>query len=344
MSHRHSSKLFVLSFVVIILSLTSGLSCSDDKCTGYSQEPSYNRTYIRDYAYLEKRIFDLGYPADFQPGDSVVTLLVYEQVNTRQEPEGLPAYLAVDPNDTSMFLPENIDLRSMGGVKEVAPESCTYFNECGRNRHYVVFEPRRPLHKALGIYMEVDRANGSTDTIGHIDDTLLLKLLYHDAPQPQYQTWNLMWRNCYSIPGEINWDDIDIKVFYGLPGLEGSIHTCECQISNGKAERFIEVLGLDQYNTDDQKFPDGRFDNRCEVFIPEWGLLILPHQKPFASDTTFMDANGVSTSELLYKVPQIYEYNSQMERVMNSQYYIEISTRVGASQPSAAVLPCNCVD
>jgi len=287
--------------------------------------------HTRDYVYAEARIFDLGDSTDFQKGDTVTNLFAYEQVDRLQESEWLPAFLAVDPGNIGSYSAENINLKTTGGVKRIDPVSYSFFSDPVKNQHYIVFNSRRRSNRAIGVYMEIQRVGGTIDTVGHIGDTVLLKLLYHSAPSNQYKTWGLMWRNCYEIPRGVLAEDIDIKVFKGSAGNEGTSSSFEFQESEGKTQRLIEMLGLDQYNELNQKLPDGRFDERLEIFRPDWGLLIFPHRRPFAGETTYVDANGVSTITLLPKTDKIYDYLSDNEKTEASQYYIQLVTKARSS-------------
>lgn len=297
--------------------------------------------YTRDYNYAQARIFDLGVDTAFQTGDSVVRLFAYEQVDRVQAGgDWLPAFLAVDPNKPDLFSDEYIDLRTTSGVKEIDETSYSFFSNPRRNQHYVVFNSGRRQSRALGIYMEVQKNDGTTYAVGGDttyvlgDDTInvkLLKLLYHSDPKPRYQTWKLMWRNCYNIPRGVSADDIEIKVFRGSTGNERSSSSFEFQESGGRTQNYIEILGLDQYNERDQKLPDGRFDERLEIFRPDWGLLIFPHRTPFNSDTTFLDANGVSTDTLEMKAPLIYDYESADQKTQSSLFFIQLVTKARSS-------------
>jgi len=294
--------------------------------------------YIRDYNYTEGRIFDLGYSTDFHPGDSVLTLFVYQQVDRTREPLAQPAVLAVNPSDTSMFSAENIRLTgSKDGVMQLDESAYTFYSLPDSSHHYIVFYSRLLQGRAVGVYMKIERhkEGGAIDTVkvGHIpsDSTWFLKLLYHNSPSPDHKTWGLMWRNCYEVHG-ITARDIDkIKIYKGAAGSEGTSSSFDYQEFEGKTQNYIEILGLDQYNTRDQKYPDSKVDDRLEIYRSDWGLLIFPSREPFASDTTFVNANGVSTAELEEKAPQIYSYHSSTEKTKNSKYYIQIPSQALSS-------------
>ncbi|HWR82409.1 MAG TPA: cell surface protein SprA [Candidatus Deferrimicrobium sp.] len=300
-----------------------------------------NADYIRDHLYHERRIFDLGDSTTFQPGDSVTKLFVYEKVERDREPDWQPALLVVDPLQPDSFATERIDFRSSDGVKLLDVSSYSFYSNPGRNQHYIVFSSQRQDRKAIGVQMEVRRKDGSTVAIGHdsplisgSDTTTLkiLKLILHTTPSPQYRTWNLMWRNCYTIPRGVAAADIDIKVFKGSEGKEGSSSAYEYQEFEGKTQRLIEILGLDQYtDATGQKLPDGKVDDRIEIFRSDWGLLIFPHRRPFAAETTYVDANGIPTTRLIPAVNQIYSYSSGGEKTQASQYYIQLVTKARSS-------------
>ncbi|MEW5993642.1 MAG: cell surface protein SprA, partial [Candidatus Zixiibacteriota bacterium] len=287
--------------------------------------------YLRDYEYEEGRIFDLGYPEEFDPGDSVIKLFVYEGIDKRQETEDwLAAFLAVDPKSPGRFLGEDADYRndSKNAVRQIDQTQYLFFSEPQNRKHYVVFNSNRRPGRVVGIYMEILKADGDTAIVGELETPLLLKLIYPASPNPDLRTWGLMWRNCYNIPTGVNAEDIDIKVFKGSRGNEGTANTFEFQEQEGRTQRLIEILGLDQYtDATGEKVPDGRFDERPEVFRPEWGLIIFPHRRPFANEPASVDARGNETIDLVPNVTKIYSYTSPTDKTDASQYYIQKVTK-----------------
>ncbi|MFH1373126.1 MAG: hypothetical protein ABII79_04960 [bacterium] len=321
----------VLSGVISVLLI--GGSCESPSPSAHHDEESLfdSRSFVRDCDYQECRIFDLAADTFFQPGDSVMAVLLYEMARPYAGEAAWPAYLAVDPRDTTAFPLENLSFTNTAntGVRPIDPAMYICVSDPQSNRHYIVFDSQHNSSRALGVFMHVRRADGSVCSVGDISgDTLLLKLMYHTRLIPQFETWNLMWRNCYRIPS-VPWEDVQIKVFRCQAGSEGSDVCLDYQDTLGESQSYLEILGLDQYNTDNLMLPDGKFDNSLPVFVPEWELLVFPHRQPFASDTTYTDANGIRTIELAVKTPGIYDYSSPVERFLASRYYIEIAVRVG---------------
>jgi hypothetical protein len=144
-----------------------------------------------------------------------------------------------------------------------------------------------------------------------------------------------MWRNTYSIPKGIAVSDLDMEIGRGLPGRENEATSLTYQenVVGTNQGPYLEILGLDQYNSVDQKIPDGRLDDRVDVYRPEWGLIIFPHRTPFNTDTNFVDANGDQTALLRELVPEIYTSASENQKLAASQYFLRIIYYLYAEPP-----------
>ncbi len=285
-----------------------------------------NAKYRRDYDYAQGRLFDLGYEDDFNEGDSVVELYIYETETEENNLEARFAKLYVDPDNPDAFPEETI--LSSKRFYQLEESQYQYFNDAGQVP-YVYFPSARRASLSVGIYMVIEGPSGQR-TIGDISgDTLILKLLrpLNDKNNPDNQTWDLEWRNVYDIPRGTSAEEMDIKILKGLAGTEAQATNKEYQEGGGTNNRYVQILGLDQYNTSNIKIPDGKVDARLEVFRSDWGLLIFPDREPFNSTRTFEDANGNITPELDVKNPRIYNYRSQSEKTENSLYYIQTVTR-----------------
>ena len=288
----------------------------------------------RDYDYAEVRVFDLGLPRDaLRPTDSITTLIIYELETRKDQLESPYANLWVDPSDTTLFSAEAVKLVKVTRLE--LNESYTFEQDRERNRHYVHFNSSRSPGKDLGYYMEFYR-DGEKKIFGDISkDTLNLKLLYRSAAnaRPTQQTWQLMWRNCYVVPQGVDIEDMDIAVFKGRNGTENAAYNKDYQEAGGKSQKYIEILGLDQYRNGaiDEKLPDGKVDGRDEVFRKDWGLVIFPSRYPFTGDSAYVDANGDTTTALADPVESIYNYTSNTQKTDNSQYYIMIYSKARSS-------------
>ncbi len=264
--------------------------------------PDSSMSFVRDYGFASGRVFDLGYPGEFGPNDSVIDLLIYEE--ERDQSEWITADLAlmmVDPRNPHIGPRERI---AGVHVTQVDRSAYQWFNDAERNLHYVVFNSEKGRYRALGAWMKVARA-GTQDTIiigdlsqTYYGDSLVLRILRHNNPDHIQQSWQLMWRNCYAVRRGVELEDLNISVWKGLPGAEMSDSSRDYQESGGLTQSYLEILGLDQYNAYGQKYSDGHVDDRLDIYRPDWGLLFFPEREPFNSGRTFTDAAGNETMAL----------------------------------------------
>jgi hypothetical protein len=318
--------------LIVSVAVVPIIGCDDDDSpvsTG-GQTDEEVTIYLRDYEYAEGRIFDLFYPDEtFGPYDSLANLVVYEE-SAVYNPEAVEIVLLVDPTSGSTV---GRKVLWMAPVDRTEYE-IWYGQDSLRSRVIVMFHSSQ--YRALGVYMEIERYDAQgvllgTDVIGAPGDTAKFLQEQPNDQLPTHPTWGLVWRNCYRIPPNTLPSEIDVKVFKGLPGFEGSSASSEFQTVNGvQQESYLQILGLDQWDNAQPniKVPDNKFDARDEVFRPEMGLMILPHREPFNSNTTFTNQNGVVTHPLAVTVPNIYDYFSEREKSDNSVYYLQISVRV----------------
>ena len=293
-------------------------------------------TYLRDNNYETSRIYDLGLPGEFSPNDRVVTLYVYEEETIQRNPQAKVCSLYVDPTQPGLYTNFNEALEMV----ELDEEQFEFFNEPEGNLHYVYFDNRRPDSRARGVFMVVERYDDAnvrlrTDTIGNVvGDTLQLKVIHgagrYDLDHP---SWDMMWRNIYSVPKNTDATKLNLKVFKGLAGQEGTTSSLETQFSptNTSEGYYMEILGLDQYNRAGTKQPDNILDDRRAIYNEDWGLIIFPSRRPFDSDTTFTTSSGQETNPLRERVPLLYDYESSTEKLRASQYYLQYIGQVRSS-------------
>ncbi len=305
--------------------------------------------YLRDYEYVERRVFDLVLPSEgIVPSDRVSKIFLYESVpsynadtittiaNFYVKPDSISAYKseAVTGNDTK--------------VREIPDTKYQLYHD--RDVPYIVFNTPQSRNNTIGLYMEIISENGDTTFFGNLSDTLnvfdttttgidttnvwRLKLLVpSDAlqPSPRDETWQLMWRNCYSIPKGTAIEDIKFKVRQGLEGTERNVGSFLFQGIPPKTDNYLEILGLDLRNSNsDTEIPDEIVDENPFNFRSDWGLIIFPSRTPFDDDTTY-SYGSYQLPELEIKVPEIYNYDSWTTKTEASKYFIEMVTTTRGS-------------
>ncbi|GEM_PF-2984445 len=305
-------KLLLLFAVVLLLA-----GCSDPITNGDDTEVKY---YIRDYNYASGRMYDLGRTQDnwegpeydFEPGDSVTALKIFIYNGAHYWEDSLNVTVAqfwVNPSDTTEFPQES----QQTAVIEVTSDRYEYHP----TEHWVLFSTTNAgTQLEIGVFMIVDKGDGSTDTVGNIsEEPYQLRLIKMKRPNPSMVTWKYMWRNVYYLHST-NFDrnTLDIKVCKGLVGTEGD----EGNPDNKNGVRYINIMGLDRYNMAGEPFPDGLVDVNTRIIDPERGLLIFPNRRPFDPDTSYAEV------ELNDTVPEIYDTNNPQDILQKSMYYMEV--------------------
>ena len=292
---------------------------------------------IRDNEYANRRIFDLGYPEDFNDGDEIVRINVYQALTTSttdRPPTATYAKLYVDPRDKSVGGSENENYTEISqGVDLISSDQYEFFTIPDSNKHYIVFNSAQRNY-SIGVWMEIKRADGSLYRIGNIDSSVVdLKLLYSSSATVNYKTWNLMWRNIYPVNKGMEYDDFDIKIYKGAKGAEDQSTSLSEQVTSNSTQQYLELLGLDLENQNSQKVPDGKFDKKFELYRSDWGLIIFPERRPFDTNRRFTLNDGSETDSLEERVPLIYDASeSGSGRADASRYFIKLFTKTRSSQ------------
>ena len=114
---------------------------------------------------------------------------------------------------------------------------------------------------------------------------LYAKLLKNSLLKTNLPTWKLMMKNIYSLGAfqispnnfRLNISRLDEKSGIAKPIMDEGIHT--------KSKLWIQLLGLDNLDQQNDKKPDGAFDFLPQITIdPQNGRLIFPVLEPFGSD------------------------------------------------------------
>ncbi len=140
------------------------------------------------------------------------------------------------------------------------------------------------------------------------DEPFVLKLLKPNSPDPSDRTWDLSWKNVYSLQAfNVNLDDFEGRMY--LTGANRDDERVE-QFDDG--ENIVEVFGLDFFDSEGQRNPDGLID---KVFIrPAEGELWFPDLTPFDPEGWFIDRSPFDktfSDEL--RSPEIYLTRTQRD-------------------------------
>jgi len=299
--------------------------------------------FIRDYDYLQRTFYDLGYDDlgyvhDFVAGDSIVEIKLFKSnqsinSNTAENPAPFGiAYVNPDPEDTATLYPEGSFLRRF---QEIDPNE--FFVQ--REQHWIQFFSAIGKNDILGVFYVVWNPNSTRfDTTGFLKDSctsaegeicMRLKLIKPDAPKPDDYTWNYEWKNVYYLGARnIEREGFSLDIYRGLPNAENINEDLNFRDST----RYLRLFGLDQLDLNADENPDGIVDYRQVNF--GLGYLTFPHGHPFAPypNVPFPGLNPGDTLKDENKVESIYSWDDPNQPREDSKYYIHIQSSSRKSQ------------
>lgn len=144
--------------------------------------------------------------------------------------------------------------------------------------------------------------------------TLILKLLKGTTLTPRIPTWDLMMKNVYSLgSGRLETSEFELNILYQDDNTGNSIN----YLPEGKLQDMVllQVMGLDNLNSQLDREPDGYFD-----FIPgvtvmvERGKIVFPVLEPFGSHLS-NKINNVSLAAK-YVFQELYDSTQTVARQM----------------------------
>jgi cell surface protein SprA len=153
----------------------------------------------------------------------------------------------------------------------------------------------------------------STDGIT-APQALVLKLIKGTTLSPRLPTWKLMMKNIYSLgSGKLDKKDFELNVLYQDDKTGNSIN----YLPEGKlADKILlQVLGLDNLNTQNDREPDGFFDfiDGVTVMIDR-GKIIFPVLEPFGSYLAGKIVNPVLISKYVFQ--ELYDSTQTIAKQM----------------------------
>lgn len=314
----------VLIFVSLAILVCSLFVACTRKSTKQEVPPPTWSDIVRDYQYLPRTFYDLGYADDFAPGDSILEIKLFKSNHTinSNTQENLPPFgiAYVDPEDISASYPEGYFHRRF---LEVNPND--YFVQ--RNQFWIQLFDALQANDILAAFSVIRRSDATFDTVGYLKDSCIsaeeetcmtLKLIKPDAPRPTDYTWDYEWKNVYYLGARnIEREGFSLNIYKGLPYVENINEDPNHQ----DGTPFLRILGLDLVDLNGDPNPDGVVDYRQIDF--GLGYLIFPNRHPFAPDPN-QSFTGNPADTLKEKVESIYYGVHPQQPREDSKYYIYV--------------------
>ena len=155
----------------------------------------------------------------------------------------------------------------------------------------------------------------STDGID-APQSLFLKMLKGSTLTPKFAAWDLMMKNIYSLNAyEVEQKDFDLNIVYCSDSTSNYVNYFsegERPMNGGhNGETFLQILGLDRLNSQNDVSSDGRYDFIQGYTIDaKKGRVIFPMREPFAKslEERIGDSriSGKYAFHALYDSTQVY--------------------------------------
>ncbi|HNY14643.1 MAG TPA: cell surface protein SprA, partial [Bacteroidales bacterium] len=153
----------------------------------------------------------------------------------------------------------------------------------------------------------------STDGVS-APQTLILKMIKGTTLTPRLPTWDLMMKNVYSLgSGKLDRNDFELNVLYQDDNTGNSIN----YLPEGRLQNqiLLQMLGLDNLNSQSDRQPDGYFDFIEGVTVmTDRGKIVFPVVEPFGSH--LRKAVGNPTIADKYVFQELYDSTQTVARQM----------------------------
>jgi len=249
-------------------------------------------------------------------GNLVVKNFELYKIDASNNPAADPGVAYVDPNDTDYYSDSS---------KEGA------FIRLERGTHYRVNEDFGFIRMQNSLQNEIigarfdltDRSTGNvvlsvgSDVGENGNDGLVLKMIKPQSSHPNHPTWDLMFKNVYSLGG-INIDQTNLTVRivdnFSTPVSDRS--------SNGQT--FLNLFGLDDLSQNGASSPDEIIDlSNPNIVNLVSGEVHFPTLLPFVSEETIAGGNVNASLNSLLQKGKMYTTTNRTEYTGDSRFTIE---------------------
>ena len=291
-----------------------------NKTSRFEEASNRNIVAFMDLAENSKHIFNKVPEFQQRPGarpnpDNSVNIL-YEQL--------LNAYSGIRDVDkvtdafSSLYPGFQIgrDFEKIENARKLNEREYTFNKQLG----YISLNSALNTDEVLAVAYEYT-LNGQVYKVGEFStdgitapQTLVLKLIKGTALSPRLPTWNLMMKNIYSIgTGRLEKKDFELNVLYQDDKTGNSIN----YLPEGKLSEkiLLQVMGLDNLNSQLDREPDGVFDFIDDVTVMATrGRIVFPVIEPFGSHLKKQINDPILASKFVFQ--ELYDSTQTVARQM----------------------------
>ena len=240
----------------------------------------------------------------------------YERINTE-----LGSRDDVKSRLNALGMEENRDYIVVTNAVRLDPTQYTFKN----NQGYISLRSKLNEGEQLAVAFEYTQG-ANRYKVGELPGTnpdantsrpIILKLLKSSQPNYDRPIWDLSMKNVYTMPSAQGMDETSflIDMYYDDPRQNNeTINFNEGINTSGKT--IVEVLKLDQLNSNGDALPDRKFDFIEGVtFDPEFGALVFPVLEPFGSTLEAAFEDSEQNLKDKYVFNELYETNKAGARL-----------------------------
>jgi cell surface protein SprA len=171
----------------------------------------------------------------------------------------------------------------------------------------------------------------STDGIT-APQALVLKLIKGTTLSPRLPNWNLMMKNIYSIgTGRLEKKDFKLNVLYQDDKTGNSINYLPEGLLSQKI--LLQVLGLDNLNSQNDRQPDGVFDFiEGATIMSDRGRIIFPVNEPFGSHLKQQIADPKLADKYVFQ--ELYDSTQTVARQMAEKNKFKLTGQYSSASGS----------
>lgn len=225
------------------------------------------------------------------------------------------------------------------GTAYIDPNDITYYNDSSKEGAFIKLERGSDYainedlgfirmqntlqNEIIGAHFELaDRTTGEiilkvgANIVDDGSETLVLKMLKAQSSHPNHPTWDLMFKNVYSL-GATNIDQTSLQV-----SIQDNFSTpVSDRTSSGST--FLNLFGLDDLNQAGAPSPDEVIDfNNPNIVNLKSGEVHLPALLPFVSSNNLDGGNDNGTLDPLLQQGKMYTSTNRTEYTGDSRFTI----------------------
>ncbi|TPE44100.1 cell surface protein SprA [Pontibacter mangrovi] len=285
-----------------------------------------------------REAFDTGRPST-APADNQANSL-YSQISPQNSQARNNA--RVDGYLQSLGLEKGVDFEHVR-ARKLEPNEYKFNPQLG----YISLNTALLPDQVLGVAFEYTY-NGKTYQVGELmddyqnldsDKVIHMKLLRATSPLLNYPTWDLMMKNVYALDAtQINREDFKLQVIY-KDDETGVDLTSIKEPSPIQNIPLVEVLNLDNVNSNNDKPSDGNFDFLPGITIDtESGRVYFPQVEPFGS---YLAGRLEGYPNLIdqYVFQELYEQTQTDAQQNNVKAKFYLKGRVQSTSSDEIMLP-----